>query len=113
MGHRRVREGGGSDAGYPLFRLTVHAEDHLGRGVVGGQIAVAERPRRRDAVRRRHLFEVIWPEAWQRSAEDLGVATDRICHARPVPAPVRVLPSIVSLVAAVGEDRLGTPVLGF
>ena len=96
----RVLAGGAVDAVHPL-----------GLAVVGLEVRVAERPRRRNAVQVLDGSEVMLAESRQTRAVDLGVAADDVVHAggeRPAGA---VEPLLGRLVPARREDRVRRPVL--
>ena len=93
-----------------LAGLAVDVEQLLGRGVIGLEGLVADRPGGRDAVRVADLVEVALAQAEQGRAIDLGIAPDVAMQARLEGRAVAAVPGLVDLVAAVDEDGLGVPV---
>ena len=80
---RRVGERAGARRlGRVLAGLAVDEVEPLGLGVVGLEVGVGDRPRRRDAAVVRDLAEVALAKAEQDRAVDLGVAADEVLRVR-------------------------------
>src|SRR5215211_3596284 len=83
----------------------------LGLAVVGLEVGVADRPRRRDAAGVLEDAEVFRAEARQACPVDLGVAADVVMHARGERAPrAGVLPWLGVAIAPVAEHGRRRPV---
>ena len=90
---------------------SVHLVELLGLRVVGLELGVADRPRRRDAVVVAQLAEVVLAQAIERRAVELRRAADAVVHLRLERVAVVVVPGVGRDVAAVDEDVGGRPVL--
>ena len=89
----------------------VHVEQRLGRGVVGLEVRVSKRPRRRHATLVLQHLEVALTQAEQRGAVHLGVAAHPVPGAGMQRLAVLVLPHLGGVVAVLQEHLRGAPVL--
>src|SRR6266699_1867145 len=96
-----------------LARLSMHAVDSFHRLIVGLQVLVADRPRRRDSSLVFDHSEVLAAEPLQGGAVDLRVPSDEIVDAWMERLARRIQPDLAWLVALLIEDCLGNPVLRF
>src|SRR5437588_3851933 len=89
---------------------SVHAVQPLRLEVIGGEVLIAARPGRREAVVVPDLPEVAFPHPQQHGAVDLRVAADVIVRAGAERAALLVVPSLRGVVALFDEDRVRVPV---
>src|SRR5207249_3554595 len=112
MAHRRKRK---LAAARRLRRidpaLAVDLVKLLRLGVVRLEVAILQRPLRRNAADVLHLLEVAFAQSEQRRAVKLGVPTDVITHARAHFAAVLVVPDLRPEIARRVEGNLGIPIL--
>ena len=102
---RRIRERPRAPRlGRILARLAVDEVQPLGLGVVGLEVVVGDRPRRRDAAVVLALCEVALAQPEQDRAVELRVAADEVLLVGLVRIAVLVVPELVVEVALLAED---------
>ena len=115
---RLVRDGrvgerpGGRGLGGVLAALAVDEVQPLGLGVIGLEVVVGQRPRRRDAGVVADLVEVALTQTEEDRAVELRVAADEVLLVGAEGIAVLVDPLLAAEVALLEEDLLGVPVLG-
>jgi hypothetical protein len=113
---RLVRDGGerigcaGRGFGRVLAPRTVHLIELLGHRVVGLDVLIGDRPRRRDPAMVAKLTEVLGTQAIEGSAVQLRGAADEVVDLRLKRVSVAVVPGVGRDVAVVREHVLRRPV---
>src|SRR5262249_56300099 len=83
----------------------------LGFGVVGLELRVTDRPRRRDAVVMLELAEIFFAQPVERRAEQFCGAADEIMHLGLEWSAVAVVPALGRDITVLHEHRRRVPVL--
>ena len=110
--HRRVRKRPGPRRlGRVLARLPVHEIELLRLCVVGLEILIGDRPRRREAAVVVNLAEVPLTQAEQDRSVELGVAADEVLLVGLEGLAILVVPDLIGQVAVLLEDLAAVPVL--
>jgi hypothetical protein len=95
-----------------LAALAVHMKQVLRLRIVGLELSVFERPRRRNAVLMTDLIEIAFAQTKQRGTIHLGIAAAKIMQAGTKALAISVVPRLLGLIGAVDEHSLRIPVGG-
>src|SRR3954453_10865314 len=98
--------------GRVLAGLAMDEVEALGLGVVGLEVGIGDRPRRRHAAVVLDLLEVALAKAEENPAVDLGAAADEVLRVRSERVPMPVVPALRGDVSLASEHLPGVPVLG-